>query len=77
MIYMQTLLALRTRLRSWVIDANGIRTASLIKAIDLLLVTAGSLRTLLWGSDVINDFLIAAGFLGYIAVRIGEWWKKS
>lgn len=77
MIYLRTLFILRTRLRRCVIDAKGIRTASVIKAIGLLLVAAGSLRTLLWESEVANDFLIAMGLLCYIAVLIEEWWTKS
>lgn len=77
MIYLQTLRTLSTRLVNCVVGANGIQVASFIKAIGMLLVTAGSIRTLLWGSGIINDFLIAAGFLGYIAALIGDWWEKS
>lgn len=48
-----------------------------LKTIGVLLAACGGIASLAWEKTTAGNFLIAAGFLTYLAVLISEWWEKK
>lgn len=50
---------------------------AILKTVGVLLVACGGIASLAWEKTTAGDFIIAAGFLAYLSVLIGEWWGKK